>query len=732
MGIIRSSIQLYDGMTPVLKSVTNALNITISHFEQMQRISRNNIDTTALQSARNELRNAESAIIEMEQSLKGVSPSIEESDRNMRNFNRHTQESNTSISKLTRGVKNLVASYISFRGLQMGIKATDTFANQEARLSLIVDDNGSIEELENKIYGAAQRSSGSYNDMLATVAKLGITAKKAFRDNNELIRFSELMQKAFRVGGASSSEAANGMYQLTQAMASGRLQGDEFRSIIENAPLLANAIAEYTGEGMEGLKKLSSDGKISSDIIKNALFSAAQEIEQNYAHMPVTFATAWTDIKNTAIIQSREMMQKVSAILNSDIGRNGIENIKMAIANVINIVMQGMAYILQLANMIQQHWAWLSPIITTAVVAFGAYKTAVLASSAATGVASFVNAVYAIAAYKQVAALAATELALMGNVSAQTMNMLATSAATAAQYGFNAALLSNPLTWVIVLIIGVIAVIAKWIKSVGGIKIAWMILKDTVLSVVENIILATMEMKNSVLGAWDSMMKRIKIWLNDWKNYLGDIKVNSLQIIQDFVNGAIDLLNRFSQKLNSLFGTSFEVIEYVTFASESKMKQQALKNQRQQELDNWIAEKEDNKIQRQQEYEEKQRIYRIKQLERGDLIAAAQREAKKEQSKGFDFGNISLGDFSNIPAMDEIADNTKKIADTVEKSSDELEFLRKEAITKYSNQYMIPQVHVEMINHNAIQSDLDLDGIIDKMTDEVENALLISAEGVYL
>jgi tape measure domain-containing protein len=178
-------------------------------------------------------------------------------------------------NKLLSSIKKMAAAYISVRAATEVLGLSDAMSLAESRLSLIVDDGGSVQELENKIYASAQRSRANYQDTINTVSKLGLLAGKAFSGNDEIIAFQELMNKNFIIGGASAQEQASAMYQLTQAMASGRLQGDEYRSIIENAPLLAKAIEDYmvNVQGVEGtMKDWASEGMLTADVIKAALF----------------------------------------------------------------------------------------------------------------------------------------------------------------------------------------------------------------------------------------------------------------------------------------------------------------------------------------------------------------------------------------------------------------------------------------------------------------------------
>lgn len=177
-----------------------------------------------------------------------------------------------------------------------------------------------MNELNKKIYASAMRARAFYTDTAATISKLGLLAGDAFNSNDEMIAFTELMNKNFTIGGASTQEQSSAMYQLTQAMASGRLQGDEYRSIIENAPLLAKAIEDYMRnvQGAEGaMKDWSSEGLLTADVIKAALFSTADEVEERFAKMPMTWGQVWTMASNIAIRALNPLLSAINWVANN-------------------------------------------------------------------------------------------------------------------------------------------------------------------------------------------------------------------------------------------------------------------------------------------------------------------------------------------------------------------------------------------------------------------------------
>lgn len=198
-------------------------------------------------------------------------------------------------------------------------QTADELTSIRSRINLINDGSQTTAEIMDKIYGAANRSRGSYIDMADSVAKLNMLAKDAFSSNDEAIAFVEQLNKQFKISGASIQESSAAMYQLTQAMAAGKLQGDEFRSIMENAPLLAQSIANEMGLSVGQLKEMSSQGLITADIIKNALFNSAEETNQKFAEIPLTFQDIGTKLQNDLITAFAPVMQEIGNMASSDL-----------------------------------------------------------------------------------------------------------------------------------------------------------------------------------------------------------------------------------------------------------------------------------------------------------------------------------------------------------------------------------------------------------------------------
>lgn len=231
------------------------------------------------------------------------------------------------------GLMNAAKSGAAFAGAAMGIEAagralkdmavsavktTDQLTQSRARIDLINDGSQSTAEIMDKVFSAANRSRGSFLDMADSVAKLNLLAKDAFTSNDEAIYFVEQLNKQFKIAGAGVQETTSAMYQLTQAMAAGKLQGDEFRSIMENAPMLARSIAQEMGLSAGQLKEMSSQGLITADIIKNALFASAEETNAKFAEIPMTFRDIGTKLQNDLIAAFQPVMEELGNMTSSD------------------------------------------------------------------------------------------------------------------------------------------------------------------------------------------------------------------------------------------------------------------------------------------------------------------------------------------------------------------------------------------------------------------------------
>lgn len=414
MATIRTSIMITDGMSAAFQSMNRAMGLVLSNFEAVQAASHNVVDTASIEAARREINNASAAFVRMEQE-------IQQATNKQDNFKRKITETTGATNLL----QNAMAGVGAAIGVRQVVQLSDTMAQTTARLNLIKGEMESVAGIQDRIFNSAQRARALYIDTAAAVSKMGILAGKAFSNNDEIIAFTELMNKNFVIGGAGIQEQASAMYQLTQAMAAGKLQGDEFRSIMENAPLLAQSIEAYMhNAGVEGaMKDWSADGLLTADVIKIALFSTADEIERRFREMPMTWGQVWTLAANQFLMAMEPVLQGI--------------------------------------NWMANNWGALEPIVWGVVGAISAY---VIASKSA----AIANAWGAIVAGGHTAAL-------MMQAAGYMILAAATGEAAFAQKALNIAMLTSPIGWIMLIIGIIITLIAKWVQSVGGLEMAWMI-----------------------------------------------------------------------------------------------------------------------------------------------------------------------------------------------------------------------------------------------------------------
>lgn len=469
-------------------------------------------------------------------------------------------------AKMLKFNQTIQAAKTLFGGVRKILDWSDELSLTQSRLNLINDGTQTTIDLQNKLYQAAQRSRGSYTDMANSVSKLGLLAGDAFKNNDEMIAFSEMMNKSFKVSGAGQQEISAATYQLTQAMASGKLQGDEFRSIMENAPMLADAIAKYMGKSKGELRDLAAEGAITSDIIKNALFSAADDINAKYEQMPKTFGDAMNSMKNTAQRYMQPVADKIAEMLNSERFQTILSGILSGIrtfAGVALIILQGLGWGFDfLANhmyiTIPLLGAIAAVLIGTYVPAAWAAVTALWAKATAWMAANsqMLLAIGIIAIVVGVLMALKTPLEIIVVVIGLLVAALAIWHIV--QWAVNGALYACPLVWIIVLVIALIAAIfafMQWMAKATGLAGSGLgMIAGGVNVVIQFFKNLGLEVANIGLGIWEVM-----------KAAASNIRIafsNAIKNVQSFFYGllstALTVVEGICKALNKLPFVDFD------------------------------------------------------------------------------------------------------------------------------------------------------------------------------
>lgn len=471
---------------------------------------------------------------------------------------------------------------------------SDQYTLISSRIAIMNDGMQSNKALLDMIYASANRARGSYYDMADTVAKLGTLAGEAFDSNEEMIFFAEQLNKQFKIGGASIQEQTAGMYQLTQAMASGRLQGDEFRSIMENAPMLAQAIAQEMGVPVGKLREMSSEGAITAEVIKNALVTTAEETNEKFDSIPMTFADSMQLLSNTATKAFEPVLSMLGGITQSEEFSAGIEAAQAALqgfAAITYAILAGVkgawnglkAIVVGAARGIQAAFSAIPPVMTAATAAMAGYavytallsaeisgltiRTALLTAKERLLTASEIaqKAVKtalksATAAYNAVMGISLTRVAIYNKVT-RTMTALTslatikTKAQTVAQNTLNAVMAMNPVGIVIALLVALAAAFAASSIAANGLKATLSAVWTSIVHTTTWAINGIISMINTLISAINKVGSKLgQVFKFDYSE-IEKISEISADTAQEFVNSTENLA---SKAFGDITGTSDE------------------------------------------------------------------------------------------------------------------------------------------------------------------------------
>lgn len=710
MATIRTAIALYDGVTSPLRSMQKAMGIVLNSFESMQRASSNAVDVSAIQEAREELARAETAFDSIEQNIRDAN------DQQQR-FNRSIRDGSSAADGLWQKMKGIAATVGGMIGLKQALGTSDQLTQTNARLNnalIKFDDGGSIEELEAKVMASAQRSRAYYMDTAAAVAKLGTNARDAFTNMDEVIAFSELVNKSFVIGGAGAQEQSAAMLQLTQAMASGVLRGEELNSIFENAPGIIQSIAKYLDVPIGQIRTMASEGQITADIVKNAMFEAAGDIERSFSNIPKTWGQIWTGMKNKALSIFAPILNKLNQIANSskfEAVSNGVIGALAAIASVATVVLD---LLINGASWVVDNWSWLSPVIYGVAAALGVYYGAQLAANTVGLISKGVH--IAMAGAKMI------QLAATGALTA------ATAAQTAEQYGLNAALYACPLVWIIILIIALVALFYAAVAAVN--KFAGTSVSATgiicgafmaALAFIGNIFIALWNVAAEVFVLIYNLVATVANFIG---NVFNDPVGAVCRLFFDLADTVLGVLQALASAIDAIFGSNLAG---------------AVQGWR-DSLGGWVDETfgKGTEVMAKMSADD----LKLDRFEYGAAFDLGYNFGEGIDSKvsglfdgsamdsmgAFDIGNTLDGIYGNTG---DTAGNTAAMSDALDITEEDLSYLRDIAEREAINRFTTAEIHVEQHNENHISKDADLDGIMDAWANDFAEKLDVSEEGVH-
>lgn len=586
--------------------------------------------------------------------VNSIAESLDNMNRRQEEAAQKTRKTKSEFQKLIDTVRNLaVVHFAQTTGRQI-LELADSMTTTRARLDLMNDGLQTTAELQDMIMKSANRSRAAYSTTADAVAKMGIMAGDAFSSNEELIAFSELINKQFTIAGTSAAGIDAAMLQLTQAMSSGVLRGEELNSVFEQAPTIIQTIADYLGVPIGKIREMAAEGQITSTIVKNAMLASADEINAKFAAMPMTFSQVWTIAKNIAL---------------------------EAFTPVLTLIGQG-------AQWIYDNWSMIAPVFWGLAAAALGYAVALGIQTAATWIAN------------------------------------------GAAQAFFTTLLTNPLFWIALAIGVVVAAIYRWVQSVGGLKVAWLICINAVLTAWDWVKIGFMTGVYFVMNLWNRLQLAFYTASVNIQNFMGDMKAGVLTILQNMVNGAIDIINGFINTLNKIPGVSIDAIEKVTFGTTAQMENDAAKQARAADLAAYQDQINSQIVERDSALSAMKAEARAATAQREAEIAAAKAESAAAGNGSTEpdwsaYANTDPGDIGNVDRVGSVG----SIDEDVNIADEDLKFLRDVAEMRYVQNFvtLTPTVAVDA----KISEKVDVDEVVDKIERRLETEFEAAAEGVY-
>lgn len=641
-------------------------------------------------------------------------------------FNRAIDEGTQGAGDLMNMIKGAVAAYASVQTIGKVMDLSDQLTSTTARLNLMNDGLQTTQDLQNMIYLSAERSRGAYQATADAVSKLGLMAGDAFSSSEEIIAFTEQLNKQFTIAGTETAGIEAAMLQLTQAMGSGVLRGEEYNSILEQAPNIIQAIADYMEVPKGQLKDMAAEGEITAEIVKNAMFAAADETNAKFESMPKTFNQIWTSFQNTALMAFQPVLQRLNDVANSEAFQTFINGAIEALSMVAGIVVEIFNLIASVGTMIADNWSWLSPIIYGVAAALLVYYGRLMLVRGAE---------LALAAVQGVVAVA------KGILAAATMLVTgATWAQTTAQYGLNAAMYACPIVWIIILIIALIALFYAAVAAVN--KFAGTSVSATGIicgvfmvaaAFIGNLFVALI---NFVIDIFVVLWNFIAAFANFFGNVFNDPVGAIARLFFDLVDTVLSLLQSLASAIDTIFGSNLAG---------------AVQGWR-DSLGGWV----DSTFGQGEEIMAKLNAEDL-HLDRFEYSSAwdagysfgegiDESIANFDPSSLFDTNVPGAGDYADLSGygsdlgglggigsgVDDIAGNTGAIADSMDITEEDLKYLRDIAEQEAVNRFTTAEISVDMSGmQNNISNGMDLDGVISGLTEGVNEAIDSMAEGVH-
>lgn len=693
MATITTGIQLADNFSAPLMHIISSVNMAISSIYDMDQAMNAGVNTASLEAARNEIAQATVAAEEFNQTMQQASSPINDNIRRQEQFNQSLQNGASESSNLVSAIKRMAGAYLSIQTAGKILQTSDEITQTTSRLNMMNDGLQSTADLYNMVYVAANDARGSLGDMASVVARFGNNAKDAFSSSAEVVQFANLVQKQMTIAGASTQEAANAELQLSQALGSGVLRGDELNSIFEQAPNLIQNIADYLDVPIGKIRSMAQDGELSADVVKQAVFAATDEINANFESMPITWGQMWTVFQNNATMAFQPVLQRLNDLANTDGFQTFATNAINDLAVVAGVVLDIFEGIGSVGTFVSDNWQIIGPIVE--------------------GVAAALTVYYGW----------------------QLLSTSATKAAAAAQWIYNAAMNANPAAIVaisigaLIVLIGILANkftgtghIAQSVFGMitGGINVVIQYFKNwglTVADIFIGIWNAGGACATNVEIAFHNAISHVQaLWYNMLSTALTVVSgicsaLNKLPFVDFDYSGITGAADNYASKAAAAAGNTKDYASVPAAFSKGVKTYDTYQK-------GWVND-----------------AYTAGAAW-GDGVTSKIKNTLSSKATNIPNANnypnaLASSNAATAANTADTAKNTAKTANTLSASSEDLKYLRDIADREYVNKFTTAQIKVEMINHNNVNNDMDLDGMAEHLRSKIEEEMNAAAEGEH-
>lgn len=671
MATVSNTIALQDKMTPVLSAILKSLDSTMVAMAGVDKVS-----DRAFKKAQSDVQQANSALEQ---------------------FNNTAAETPEIVNKSSSAFGNLKTNVIAInQALELGKKVVTAIADKLTEVSALTDlqsrlratlgENEDIYVMQEMIQKSAMGTRSSYADTLDSVVRMKGALEEYGATSEDALRLSELMNKSLTLGGTKGQAAASVMYNLNQSLSSGRLKWEDWKIISANSFYLSKTIADNLGVTKAELDELVQKGQVSAADFANALIESGEKIDSEFEAMPDTFADWMMNIQTFAtgeFLSEGGLHDKILQLLGSESFMMMVDEMKNAIVIMFDALGVVLDYVIIISDFIGEHWGIIEPILWGVIGALTVLSIVMIASAIATWIAN------------------------------------------SATIALTISLLANPLTRIVILIVGVIVAILSFIKRVGGLQNAWEIAKAAIL-------IALLGLKLGFFTAIYFVLNLVDKLKLGWQkagvaiaNFVGDMKVKVLMGLEGMINGAIDIINKFIGVLNKIPGVSIDTISNVTFGTTAKLENEAAKQARAdsiKEAENKMAQavaERDEKLQGMKD-ELSGSVDNLKTLYAESKSGAEKTAEEKAEDKELK-GNKLEVDGGDL-------DTVGKIKDDVSITDDDIKYLKDIASTEFVNRYTTLRPEMT-VSFGDVRETADVEKILDAFETMIEEAYASSLVG---